>query len=186
MLTVTIGTITRTSVVVETSAPAAYDGVGTLALHKDTPLNGGRSVAVVREHLAWQTSRDGSGLQAVTVHDESTWDVTAAVVLGSAHGRGGLTMPDITLFEHDPVRLTWGDTAHVCRVHASDERCGTCGGPTGRLDPPWGGWRLLCCQERALTTTQAELKAGLRGNPVAAIGLVSQVPVRLERLPREA
>jgi hypothetical protein len=74
MLTVAIGTSSRTYVVVETTAPAAADGFGTLELHEYTPLNGGRYVAVAREHLTWQTQRYGSGLHAATIHDEPAWD----------------------------------------------------------------------------------------------------------------
>jgi hypothetical protein len=73
MLTVTIGTITRTYVVVETTATVAADGVDTLAIQEYAPLTG-RYVAVPREAMAWQTARDGSGLWSWTVHDEPAWD----------------------------------------------------------------------------------------------------------------
>ena len=79
MITVTIGTIHRTYVVVETAAPPDYDGFGTFTLH--TKINNKRLVLVEHANLTWQTARYQSGLHAAIVHDEPRWDKTAERVL---------------------------------------------------------------------------------------------------------
>jgi len=66
MITVTIGSITKTYVLVETTAPKDYDGFGTFTINAIGPK---RWVLIEQEHFTWQTQRYGSGLHGHTVHD---------------------------------------------------------------------------------------------------------------------
>ena len=90
-------------------------------------------------------------------------------------------MADIPLYEADAVVLHWGGLSWQCRVYQSTERCVMCGGATVRIDPPWDTWTLLCCAESSLTTTQADHKEALNTLAPGAIGMVSSVPVRVEK-----
>jgi hypothetical protein len=90
-------------------------------------------------------------------------------------------MADIPLYEGETVMLRWGTLQWACQVYRSDERCVRCGGATVRIDPPWETWRLLCGAEPALTTTQAEHRAAIDHLAPGAIGLVSALPVRVEK-----
>ncbi len=62
-------------------------------------------------------------------------------------------MAALPLYEGDTIIMQWGQMTHECQVWRSDALCQRCSGATIRLDPPWEGWKLLCCAECALTTT---------------------------------
>ncbi len=63
-ISVTIGHITKTYVLVETTAPIEYDGFGTFTINALGPK---RWVLIEQEHFTWQTMRYGSGLHGHTV-----------------------------------------------------------------------------------------------------------------------
>lgn len=90
-------------------------------------------------------------------------------------------MADIPLYEGDTVLLRWGTLQWECQVYRSNERCVRCGGATVRIAPPWETWTLLCCAESALTTTQAEHTEAVNHLALGAVGLVSSLPVRVEK-----
>jgi hypothetical protein len=90
-------------------------------------------------------------------------------------------MTDIPLYEGDTITLHWGTLQWTCQVFRSDEPCVRCGGATVRIDPPWETWTLLCCAESALTTTQAAHRTAIDQLAPGAIGLVSALPVRVEK-----
>ena len=90
-------------------------------------------------------------------------------------------MTEIPLYEGDTVIIRWGTLQWECQVYRSDELCRRCGGATVRIDPPWETWTLLCCAESALTTTQAEHKEAIDNLTPGAIGMVSSLPVRVEK-----
>jgi hypothetical protein len=66
MMTMTMGHLTNTHVLVKTSAPAVYDGFGTVVIHA---MGHQRWVLMEPEHFTWQTQRDSSGLHGHTVCD---------------------------------------------------------------------------------------------------------------------
>ena len=90
-------------------------------------------------------------------------------------------MAETLLYEGDRVILYWGQTSHTCTVHRSNATCAKCGGSTVRIEPPWETWQLLCCRESALTITSAQFRQAVDALEQGAIGLVSQLPVRLEK-----
>jgi hypothetical protein len=90
-------------------------------------------------------------------------------------------MADIPLYAGDTVLLRWGELAWECRVYGSDECCVMCGGVTVRIEPPWETWTLLCCAESALTTTRAKHRTAIDTLAPGAIGLVSALPVTVEK-----
>jgi hypothetical protein len=90
-------------------------------------------------------------------------------------------MADIPLYEGDTVCLHWGTLQWECQVYCSDERCVMCGGATVQIEPSWETWRLLCCAESALTTTQTQHRAVIDQLEPGAIGMVSSLPVRVEK-----
>ena len=90
-------------------------------------------------------------------------------------------MADMPLYEGDTVILRWGALQWECQVYRNDELCVKCGGATVRLDPPWETWRLLCCAESALTTTHVQYLEALDTRQPGAIGMVSSIPVRVEK-----
>ena len=90
-------------------------------------------------------------------------------------------MADMPPYEGERVILRWGQTEWRCRVYRSNEQCGMCGGATMRFDPPWDTWSLLCLQESALTTTPIQRDAARAALPQGAVGMVSALPVHLER-----
>ena len=62
----TISDITKMYVLVETTAPTAYDGFGTFTINALGPK---RWVLIEQEHFTWQTQRYASGLHGHTVCD---------------------------------------------------------------------------------------------------------------------
>ena len=90
-------------------------------------------------------------------------------------------MTDIPLYDGDTITLHWGTLSWVCRVYRHEERCGLCGGTTIRIDPPWETWTLLCCAESVLTITRAEHRAAIDRLAPGAIGMVSALPVQVEK-----
>ena len=90
-------------------------------------------------------------------------------------------MADLPLYEGDTIIIQWGQMTHECQVWRSNALCHRCGGATIRLDPPWEGWKLLCCAECALTTTHIQHKEALDNLQPGAIGMVSSIPVRVSQ-----
>ena len=90
-------------------------------------------------------------------------------------------MADIPLYDGDTITLHWDTLSWVCQVYRSDECCFRCGGATVRLDSPWETWTLLCCAESVLTITRAEHRAALNSLAPSAIGMVSALPVHVEK-----
>jgi hypothetical protein len=84
------------------------------------------------------------------------------------------------------IRLSWAQASHDCRVYPSTSRCHRCGGKTVRIDPPWETWRLLCLSESTLTITQEAFEAGISALPTDAVGMLTQMPVRVTNLVRRA
>jgi hypothetical protein len=90
-------------------------------------------------------------------------------------------MTEIPLYEGDTVMLRWGTLQWECQVYRSNERCVRCGGATVRIDPPWETWRLLCCAESTLTTTQAEYRTAMETLASGAVGMVRSLSIRVEK-----
>jgi hypothetical protein len=90
-------------------------------------------------------------------------------------------MTEIPLYEGDTVMLRWSTLQWTCQVYRSEDRCVKCGGATVRIDPPWETWRLLCCAESALTTTQVEYRTAMETRTPGAVGMVSSLSVRVEK-----
>ena len=90
-------------------------------------------------------------------------------------------MADIPLYDGDTIILHWDTLSWVCQVYRSNECCFRCGGATVRLEPPWETWTLLCCAESVLTITHAEHRAAIDTLAPGAIGMVSALPVHVEK-----
>jgi hypothetical protein len=90
-------------------------------------------------------------------------------------------MADIPLYDGETITLHWGTLAWVCQVYRSDDRCVRCGGATVRLNPPWETWTFLCCAESVLTITHAKHQAAINSLAPGAIGMVSAIPVQVEK-----
>ena len=90
-------------------------------------------------------------------------------------------MADMPLYEGETIMLRWGRLQWECQMYRHDALCVKCGGATVRIDPPWETWTLLCCAESVLTITQAEHRAALNSLAPGAIGMVSALPVHVEK-----
>jgi hypothetical protein len=90
-------------------------------------------------------------------------------------------MTEIPLYEGETVLLHWSTLPWECQVSRSDERCVRCGGVTVEIHPPWETWRLFCCAESAFIMTQDEHRTAMETLPPGTVGLVSSLPVRVEK-----
>jgi hypothetical protein len=90
-------------------------------------------------------------------------------------------MADIPLYDGETITLHWGTLAWVCQVYRSDECCVRCRGATVWIDPAWQTWTLLCCVESVLTLTRAEHRAAINSLDPGAIGMVSAIPVQMDK-----
>jgi hypothetical protein len=90
-------------------------------------------------------------------------------------------MADIPLYDGETITLHWGTLSWICQVYRSDECCIRCGGATVRIAPPWETWSVLCCAESVLTITRAEHRAAINTLAPEAIGMVSAIPVHVEK-----
>jgi hypothetical protein len=72
MITITIGEVSVTYQLVETTAPPAYDGFGSFTLYETGAgaKHPKRMVLVQEEHLAWQLGRYHSGMHEGKVHED--------------------------------------------------------------------------------------------------------------------
>ena len=86
----------------------------------------------------------------------------------------------IVLREGDVVKIAWAGIIRSATLHQDYRQCGNCFGAVVRLEPPWEGWELLCTKDVALTVDFDELTQTKLDLPPFAIGIVSQIPVRLE------
>ena len=68
-ITVTIGSFTQTYIICWTTAPAGYDGFGTITVYDDESSPNNRLVLIATEHFEWQTGRYRSGMYSVTEPD---------------------------------------------------------------------------------------------------------------------
>lgn len=66
MINVTIGSVSKTYVLMETTAPAVDDGFGTITINAIGPK---RWVLIEQAHCSWQTQRYGSGVHGHRVCD---------------------------------------------------------------------------------------------------------------------